>query len=253
MATTFREALGKSESGGDYTKVNDLGYTGKFQWGEARLADFNKAMGTNFTLEDLKNSPKLQEQAQAWHENDIMDYVFNRGLDYYLGKTVDGVPITPQSIIAMSHIGGKDGMATFLESGGRYNPSDEYGTSIRDYGLKFSGLPSIDDGKYGHGDVRFDDSVPKLSPDSTMSNLLTAYEMMQGPQHEPCPPGHLYDPLTQSCVPASSYAPPRPKAREAGSPLDNFAASAMPRPQPRPLGIGVRPQPRPAGLPSLTQ
>ena len=38
MDYAFRNALGISESGGDYSAVNDLGYTGKYQWGNARLA-----------------------------------------------------------------------------------------------------------------------------------------------------------------------------------------------------------------------
>jgi hypothetical protein len=118
MVQTFREALGESESGGNYGIVNKEGYSGKYQWGPDRLADYNKAMGTSYSMEEFLSKPAVQEDAQAWHESDIMDYVFNEGLDRYLGKNVAGVTMTPESLIAMAHLGGKSGMKNFVESGG---------------------------------------------------------------------------------------------------------------------------------------
>jgi hypothetical protein len=135
----FREELGRSESGGRYGAVNREGYTGKYQFGPARLADYMNATGQKFSMAEFKNNPALQERVQSWHEGDILNYVADNELDQYIGQVVGGVKITPQSMLGMAHLGGKSGMRRFLETGGEYNPEDSNGTSLRDYGQKFSG------------------------------------------------------------------------------------------------------------------
>jgi len=135
----FREDLARSESGGRYGVVNPEGYTGKYQFGPARLTDYMRATGTMFTMDQFRNSPELQERVQRWHEGDILDYVSANELDRFIGQVVGGVKITPQSMLGMAHLGGKAGMRQFLETGGEYNPEDSNGTSLRDYGQKFSG------------------------------------------------------------------------------------------------------------------
>ncbi|WP_282058886.1 hypothetical protein, partial [Lentibacter algarum] len=39
---------------------------------------------------------------------------------------------------SIGHLGGKGGMRKYVKSGGKYNPSDELGTSLKDYYDKFS-------------------------------------------------------------------------------------------------------------------
>ena len=134
---SFRESLGQSESGGSYAAKNDEGFVGKYQFGADRLADFMRANGRQFTMSEFQDSPLLQEEVQAWHERDILDYVATSGLDGYFGQTVGGVTITPGSLLGMAHIGGKSGMKQFVESGGAYNPADSNGTSLSDYGKRF--------------------------------------------------------------------------------------------------------------------
>lgn len=231
MAETFRQALGISESGGDYGVVNELGYTGKYQWGPDRLADFNKAMGTDYTLEEFRQNPELQEQAQAWHEQDVLDYAFNNGLDYYFGRTVAGVPITPESVIAMAHLGGKAGMRQFIETGGEYNPNDAFGTSLSDYGRKFSGMGyEENEAMMGREPLSFGDQVePENRPaEDTIGKIMTAYEMMQG-DIEYCPAGQVYDPATKSCVPVESISSsPRPQPRpQRGAALQRFGLPSL--------------------------
>ena len=75
-----------------------------------------------------------------WHEADIMNYVMDNGLDYYIGQNVGGVQIDPAALTGMAHLGGRLGMREFLETGGKYDPADAFGTKISDYGKKFSGL-----------------------------------------------------------------------------------------------------------------
>ena len=133
----FRNALAASESGGDYGIVNDLGYTGRYQFGDARLTDFRNATGMDFTMDQFRGNPDLQEQAYAWHMADIDRAIASNGLDRYVGQTVGGVPITIDGLRAMAHLGGVGGMTKFVTSGGAYNPADANGTSLADYGLKF--------------------------------------------------------------------------------------------------------------------
>ena len=135
----FRESLGRRESGGRYDVVNREGYTGKYQFGPARLADYMNATGQKFSMDEFRKNPALQERVQRWHEGDILDYVAANELDRYIGQVVGGVKVTPQSMLGMAHLGGKSGMRKFLETGGEYNPEDSNGTSLRDYGQKFSG------------------------------------------------------------------------------------------------------------------
>lgn len=228
MAETFREALGMSESGGDYGVVNELGYTGKYQWGPDRLADFNNAMGTNYTLEEFRRDPNLQETAQAWHEQDVMNYAMDNGLDYYFGKSVAGVPITPESVIAMAHLGGKAGMRQFIESGGEYNPADAFGTSLSDYGRKFSGMDyAQNEAMMGREPLSYGEATSAEEP-SRMDRLMSAFELMQG-DIEYCPSGMIYDPVVKSCVPIDSLATsPRPQPRaERGAALQRFGLSSL--------------------------
>ncbi len=139
---SFRENLGQSESSGNYAARNSEGYAGKYQFGSARLADFMKANGQQFSMAEFQSNPRLQEEVQAWHEGDILDFVSSSGLDKYFGKSVGGVSITPGSVLGMAHLGGKTGMKKFIESGGAYDPADSNGTKLSDYGKKFESSPT---------------------------------------------------------------------------------------------------------------
>lgn len=136
--SSFRENLAQSESGGNYSAKNSSGFTGKYQFGPDRLADFMKANGKQFTMAEFQSNPRLQEEVQAWHEGDILDFVSSSGLDKYFGQTVGGVVVTPGSLLGMAHLGGKTGMKKFVESGGSYDPADSNGTRLSDYGKQFA-------------------------------------------------------------------------------------------------------------------
>lgn len=239
MAETFREALGHSESGGRYGVVNDEGYSGKYQWGLPRLQDYNNAMGTNYSMEDFLANPAVQEDAQAWHENDIMEYVLDRGLDYYIGKNVGGVTMTPEAMIAMAHLGGRKGMRLFLESDGKYNPQDSNETSLRGYASKFSSAngfeESLEGGRnFGGGrPLSYGSAVPAEDPSSDarrrVNDIRTAFEMMTEGSPEYCPAGYVYDMVSKGCVPIQPLSTsPRPKARpERGAALQRFGLPSL--------------------------
>jgi hypothetical protein len=135
----YQRALIASESSGRSNVVNDRGYRGLTQAGDAALADFKDQEGLNFSDEEYLNSPDLQMQFQKWYEQKTIDYVMDKGLDAYIGRVIKGVPITMSSLLGMAHIGGDFGMQQFLETGGRYDPNDGK-TSLSDYGRKFANM-----------------------------------------------------------------------------------------------------------------
>ncbi len=139
----FRNLMAQSESSGNYGALTDAGagrtVSGAYQFGDPRLQDFMKDSGMKFTREEFLADPALQEMVMSWHEQDIIDYAINNGLDQYIGQEVGGVPVDISSMVGMAHLGGRKGMRDFLESGGKVNKKDRFGTYISDYGKKFSG------------------------------------------------------------------------------------------------------------------
>ena len=141
--STFRERLGQSESGGNYGARNSEGLSGKYQFGPDRLSDFMSSTGKKFSMSQFQTNPALQEEVQAWHEDDILTFVADQGLDKFIGQQVGGVVLSPESMLAMAHLGGKSGMKKFIETDGEYNPSDSNGTRLSDYATR---IPADKDG-----------------------------------------------------------------------------------------------------------
>ena len=144
MDTDFRKAMRRSESSGISNTLLELDdgrrMAGAYQFSDARLRDFKKDTGKTFTRDEFLRDPELQAEVMNWHEADIMNYVMDNGLDYYIGQDVGGVQIDPAALTGMAHLGGRLGMREFLETGGKYDPADAFGTKISDYGKKFTGL-----------------------------------------------------------------------------------------------------------------
>jgi len=133
----FKTNMKKSESSGDYMVVNSEGYMGAYQFGNARLKDYKDATGKDFTEQEFLEDQKLQDEVFSWHTNDIVTYVNNKGLDQYIGKKINGVLVTLNGLVAVAHLGGKNGMAKFLSTNGKYNPADSNGTTLTNYLNKF--------------------------------------------------------------------------------------------------------------------
>ena len=130
----FVDRLKQSESSGklnaQYQTKDGQTYSGLYQFGAARLADYKAASGDRFTQDEFKQDAALQEKVMAWHLSDIDQAIAGLG-DKALGYNKDGLR-------AVAHLGGKSGMAKYVKSGGTYDPSDELGTSLSDYYAKFS-------------------------------------------------------------------------------------------------------------------
>ena len=130
----FLDKLTQSESSSDskaeITIADGRRYVGALQFGDARLQDYKKATGSSFTQDEFKADNALQDKVAAWHIADI-------------DKTIDGLGLNTDGfdrdgLRAVAHLGGKHGMKKFVQSAGKYNPSDELGTSLQDYYDKFA-------------------------------------------------------------------------------------------------------------------
>ena len=134
MNSDFLERLSQSESSGDsnaeITIADGRRYVGALQFGDARLQDYQAATDTSFTQDEFKANSALQDRVAAWHIADI-------------DKTIDGLGLNTDGydrdgLRAVAHLGGKSGMKKFVQTAGKYNPSDELGTSLQDYYDKFA-------------------------------------------------------------------------------------------------------------------
>lgn len=132
---TFLKRLEKSESSdrsnAEITLDDGRRYVGKLQFGEARLKDYQKATGTSFTQEQFKDNLAIQDRVAAWHLDDIDKAIDQLGDD---AKAYDR-----DGLRAVAHLSGLTGMKKFVQSKGKYNPSDQLGTSAQAYYDKFSG------------------------------------------------------------------------------------------------------------------
>ena len=145
----FFTALGKNESGNNYSFVSSMGYLGRFQFGEEALRavgfynddgtwaiDFvgswtGKAhsMGV-YDKQGFLNSPAAQDAAtNAWFEK-IMEDVNQLGLRQYEGQWISGIQISNSGLIAGAHLVGVWALKSFLESCGAVNTRDGYGTPV---------------------------------------------------------------------------------------------------------------------------
>ena len=161
LPPSYSERLAGTESGGDYGVVNAEGFGGKYQFGQPRLDDYNKATGQNVTMGQFLASPRIQESAQEWNVGDTDDYISKNSLDQYIGQSVGGVAMTQDGLRAMAHLGGNNGMRKFLESGGQYNPADSNGTRLSDYAQTHAG---------GLGSQP--DMPPQMQGDRELMNLM---------------------------------------------------------------------------------
>lgn len=104
-------------------------FVGFGQFGEARLADFKKATGLDFTQEEFKKDEGLQRQVMDWHLREI---------DKVISKVDPEGSYNRDGLRAVAHLGGIGGMKRYVSTSGKYNPEDEFGTSLQDYYSKFS-------------------------------------------------------------------------------------------------------------------
>jgi hypothetical protein len=131
----FMDEMGQSESSNNYSaqrQNNDKRkrrFVGKYQFGKDRLADYKRANKEQFTMEEFIGDPELQERVMEWQVRDI-----DRAIDE-LGEKAEG--FDRDGLRAVAHLGGVNGMRSYVKTRGGYNPQDEEKTSLSEYYNKF--------------------------------------------------------------------------------------------------------------------
>jgi len=129
----FREAVAFKESQGQYDRVNELGYLGKYQFGKTTL---NRLKIYN-TKEFLK-TPELQEDAFIALCS-LNKWILIRDIKRSVGKKINGVPITESGILAAAHLAGAGNVKKYLRSNGDDIFEDAFGSNVQHYMKKFAG------------------------------------------------------------------------------------------------------------------
>jgi hypothetical protein len=152
----FLTLLSERESSGNQQAVNQLGYLGLYQMGEAALieAGFIKNDGkpnNNYktyqwtelsgvtSYSDFLNSNEIQNHAVENYFLKVWSYLKSNGSLDYIGKTVNGVLITESGILGAAHLVGVGAVSKWLKNGGNNTPVDGNGVSAQSYLELFGG------------------------------------------------------------------------------------------------------------------
>jgi hypothetical protein len=136
--TRFINDLGYRESLNNWVCINRIGCFGEWQFAESTL----KYLGfRKVTLRKFKSDPfifprKMQEDALRALIRVNLTYLSS--YEKYIGKTIKGITVTKSGMIAASHLGGAGSLKRFLESGGKTDHKDAFGTAVSNYLKKFS-------------------------------------------------------------------------------------------------------------------
>lgn len=154
--TDFLNDLGARESGGNYKAFNKYGYLGKYQMGEAALIDAGYYRKTSkiynndwtgvftgkddvYSVQDFLNNPIAQEKAQLSFKKCQWRYLKALGADKYINKIINGYTITSSGLLAACHLKGAGSVTKYLNSNGKINEKDAFGTSVESYLKQFAG------------------------------------------------------------------------------------------------------------------
>jgi hypothetical protein len=218
----YAKTIRQRESSGDYTQVNQFGYTGAYQFGKPALidagfmdkggnwTDYARSLGVN-SWDSFKNNPQAQDIAFQNFTEKNWDYL--RSYLPHVGQTVAGVPITVSGMLAGAHLVGAGAVKEFLDSGGTIVRPDGNGVPITDYMRQFGGhnfLFDTDRKRFGGAvDGLPGDPIPGAS--SPGASSLSYAPIGDRAAHSPVP----YLTQTQSAEPAFGATgwPPRSSAK----------------------------------------
>lgn len=159
----FLKALFASEGGGNHRVINQAGFIGKYQFGEAALIDLGYYVsdGSNYrndwrgkwtgkhgarNLDGFLESTDTQDAAASEWINLLCGRARRMGLHRHYGSTINGILVTESGVLAGAHLVGMgtkhkpDGIALFLQSSGSKDPVDGNGTRASKYLRKFAGF-----------------------------------------------------------------------------------------------------------------
>lgn len=143
----FIDHLGFRESTNNWMVINDFNCLGEWQFTHSTLIN----LGYNdITPEEFKKDPNIfprELQLEALKALITMNEISlnkritrndtSRYIDF-IGKTINGIPITKGGLLAGMHLGGIGGIKLFIESNGKIDPQDGYNTKLSDYIKEFS-------------------------------------------------------------------------------------------------------------------
>ena len=134
----FINDLGFRESGNNWLCINQIGCFGEWQFAEStlRYLGFRK-----ITLRKFKADPSIfprEIQIGALKALIRVNLIYLKDYEHYIGHSIKGITVTKSGMIAASHLGGAGSLMKFLDSKGKINPKDLFGTSVSDYLKKFS-------------------------------------------------------------------------------------------------------------------
>ena len=126
-------AMSESSNNSRSIRTNKDGkqFGGSLNIGRAVQDQFMNATGAEFTMDDFRDDPILQNEVALFHIGKLDQAI----------SSIKNIPEKFNDINGLrgvGHLGGATGMKKFVESGGKYNPRDELGTSLMDYFNKFS-------------------------------------------------------------------------------------------------------------------
>ncbi|AMJ63044.1 hypothetical protein [Bosea sp. PAMC 26642] len=234
-------SLIQNESGGRWNAENNAvgaggqrGHFGRIQFGQARLQEAQDAgaIPPGTTPRAFMASPELQQSAERWHWNDIDLTIKANGYDRLVGQPINGVPVTIDGLRAVAHLGGKEGMRKFVESGGAYNARDENGTSLMDYFSRHGGQRSRV--AQGDPDMPAAGATPALMDGGQSGFAVPGSPPMDGRTFNGIQDGQRLDPTFQS------EGATQPWMNTAlGKPRVPDSASNDPMPPSRPYDLGA--------------
>jgi hypothetical protein len=134
----FINDLGYRESRNNWLCINQIGCFGEWQFAEStlRYLGFRK-----ITLRKFKADPSIfprELQIGALKALIRVNLLYLKDYEHYIGRSIRGIVITKSGMIAASHLGGAGSLMKFLDTRGRINPKDLFGTSVSDYLKNFS-------------------------------------------------------------------------------------------------------------------
>jgi len=134
----FINDLGYSESRNNWLCINQIGCFGEWQFAESTL----KYLGfRKITLRKFKADPSIfprELQIAALKALIRINLLYLRDYEHYIGHSIKGIEITKSGMIAASHLGGAGSLMKFLDTKGRINAKDLFGTSVSDYLKNFA-------------------------------------------------------------------------------------------------------------------
>jgi hypothetical protein len=134
----FITDLGHNESGNNWLSVNQIGCFGEWQFRESTLWHLGYR---KITLQKFINNPDIfppDLQLTALKTLIKLNLLDLADYKHFIGDSINGVKITKSGMIAASHLGGAGSLQKYLDSRGKVNNADLFGTSIADYMKKFN-------------------------------------------------------------------------------------------------------------------